>query len=506
MLARHVERSLLLIKTLKDCLNKNNFKWTSEAEEALQDMKRFIEKLPTLTAPYPKELLKMYLAAAHNAVSAVLMVEWNGKQTPIYYISRVLAGPETRYPTLEKLVIADFLAEIPEGEVIQDPVVKDVPKSSTSRQTWKLYTDGSSSGKGACAGLMLISPDEIKLMYTLRFDFECSNNEAEYEALLAGLRMASLWEQQDETMEKYLAKTKELIASFDSVTLNHIHRGRNQIAHALSKLATSGMEKEVKVETLQSPSIEHREVSAVTAEEPCWYTPILKFLTKGELPSARGDAKKIQTRALQYEVQNGILYRKSYLGPLLRCISPSEATYLIQETHAGICGIHAGPWAIVAKIQNAGYYWPGMHEDAMVELRKCRSCQKYAPQTLRPKNNLIPVTAAWPFQKWAIDIVGPFPLALGKLKYLTVAIDYFTKWVEAKPLAKITAENAKTNSYGSTSSADLDCRYILSATMEHNSQTRSYKIGVQSYKFHKFSHRLHTPKETAKWKGQTEVC
>ncbi|XP_022007353.1 uncharacterized protein LOC110906547 [Helianthus annuus] len=445
-LARHAEKTLPFIKTLKDCLNKNNFKWTSEAEEALQDMKRFIEKLPMLTAPYPKELLKMYLAAAHNAVSAVLIVERDGKHTPIYYLSWVLAGPETRYPTLEKLaielgaldieyrkrtaikgqVIADFLAEIPDGEVIQDLAVNDIPESSTARQTWKLYTDGSSSGKGAGAGLMLISPDEIKLMYAMRFDFECSNNEAEYEALLAGLRMAQsmgatrvdayvdsllvnnqvneTYEAKDETMAKYLAKTKELIASFDNVTLNHIHRGRNQIADALSKLATSGMEKEVKVETLQSPCIDSREVSAITAEEPCW---------------------------------------KSYLGPLIRCVSPSEATYLIQEIHAGICGIHAGPRAVVAKIHNAGYYWPGMHEDAVGELRKCRSCQNYAPQTLRPKNNLIPVTAAWPFQKWAVDIVGPFPLAAGKLKYLIVAIDYFTKWVEAKPLAKITAENAK---------------------------------------------------------------
>ncbi|XP_021986703.1 uncharacterized protein LOC110883193 [Helianthus annuus] len=383
-LARHTKRSLPFIKRLKDCLNKKNFKWTSEAEEALQDMKHFIEKLPMLTAQYPEEVLKMYLAAAHHAVSAVLMVERDGKQTPIYYISRVLAGPETRYLTLEKLVlalvhatrrlrryfqghrvqvltnyllqqilhkpeisgrvakwvielgaldieyrkrttikgqvIADFLAEIPEGEIIQDPAIHDIPESSTARQTWKLYTDGSSSRKGS---------------------------GAEYEALLAGLRMAQsmgairvdayvdsllvnnqvneTYEAKEESMAKYLAKTKELIASFDNVTLNHVHREKNQIADALSKLATSGMEREVKVETLQMPSIEPREVSAHTAEEPCWYTPILKFLTMGELPPARADAHKIQNKALQYEVNNDILYRKSYLGPLMRCASPAEA-------------------------------------------------------------------------------------------------------------------------------------------------------------------------------------
>ncbi|XP_022030653.1 uncharacterized protein LOC110931577 [Helianthus annuus] len=362
-------------------------------------------------------------------------------------------------------VIADFLAEIPEGEAIADPVVQDIPESSTARQTWKLYTDGSSSGKGSGAGLMLISPDEIRLMYALRFDFECSNNEAECEALLAGLRMAKsmgatrvdayvdsllvnnqvneTYEAKDESMAKYLAKTKELMDSFDNVTLNHVHRGKNQIAEALSKLATSGMEKEVKVETLQTPSIEPRNVSAVTAEDPCWYTPVLRFLETGELPPAKGEAQKIQTKALQYEINNGVLYRKSYLGPLLRCVSPTEAKYLISEIHAGLCGIHAGPRAVVAKIHSAGYYWPGMHEDAVTELRKCRSFQKFAPQTIRPKNSLVPVTAAWPFQKWAVDIVGPFPPAPGKLKYLIVAVDYFTKWVEAKPLAKITADNAK---------------------------------------------------------------
>ncbi|XP_022014008.1 uncharacterized protein LOC110913490 [Helianthus annuus] len=105
-LARHAEKSLPFIKTLKDCLNKKNFKRTSEAEKVLQDMKRFIEGLPMLTAPRPNEVLKMYLAAAHTAVSVVLMVKRDGRQTPIYYISRVLAGPETRYPTLEKLVLA----------------------------------------------------------------------------------------------------------------------------------------------------------------------------------------------------------------------------------------------------------------------------------------------------------------------------------------------------------------------------------------------------------------
>ena len=49
----------------------------------------------------------------------------------------------------------------------------------------------------------------------------------------------------------------------------------------------------------------------------------------------------------------------------------------------------------------------------------------------------------WPFAQWGLDILGPFPIGTKHMKFLVVMIDYFTKWVEAKPLAKITQQNAK---------------------------------------------------------------
>jgi hypothetical protein len=54
---------------------------------------------------------------------------------------------------------------------------------------------------------------------------------------------------------------------------------------------------------------------------------------------------------------------------------------------------------------------------------------------------LTPLVFPWPFAWWGIDLLGPFPKAPGQLKYLVVAIDYSTKWIEAEPLAKITAKN-----------------------------------------------------------------
>ncbi|XP_021986462.1 uncharacterized protein LOC110882862 [Helianthus annuus] len=77
---------------------------------------------------------------------------------------------------------------------------------------------------------------------------------------------------------------------------------------------------------------------------------------------------------------------------------------------------------VVAKVMNAGYYWPGMHLDAVKALRKCSGCQRHAPKMMRPKNELVPVTTTWPFQQWGIDMVGPFPEAPGAVKFIIVVI------------------------------------------------------------------------------------
>ncbi|XP_076958698.1 uncharacterized protein LOC143634536 [Bidens hawaiensis] len=175
----------------------------------------------------------------------------------------------------------------------------------------------------------------------------------------------------------------------------------------------------------------NKEVIVCSEVEKSWMTPIINYLARGILPQNKAEARKIRHKALNYTIQGDILYRQSYLGPLLRCVDPQDANYLLREIHDGICGVHAGPRMVVTKIMNTGYYWPGMHVDAEKELRRCSACQRHAPNTLRPKNAMIPVSASWPFHKWAIDITGPFPEAPGRVKFLIVAIDYFTEWVEA---------------------------------------------------------------------------
>ncbi|GKC77430.1 reverse transcriptase domain-containing protein [Tanacetum coccineum] len=85
-----------------------------------------------------------------------------------------------------------------------------------------------------------------------------------------------------------------------------------------------------------------------------------------------------------------------------------------------------------------GYYWPTMHKDASALIKACHECQVHKPIPRNPQEKLNPITSPWPFYKWGIDIAGPFLEEPGKVKFLIVVMDYFTKWIEAKPVATIT--------------------------------------------------------------------
>ncbi|GKE34020.1 reverse transcriptase domain-containing protein, partial [Tanacetum coccineum] len=105
-MSKSAEKSLPFFKTLKKCTKKSDFQSTADAEMAFKQMKKSIAELPMLTTPKEKEELIMYLAAAKEAISAVLMTERDKKQMPIYFVSCALQGPEINYTPMEKLVLA----------------------------------------------------------------------------------------------------------------------------------------------------------------------------------------------------------------------------------------------------------------------------------------------------------------------------------------------------------------------------------------------------------------
>ncbi|XP_027158086.1 uncharacterized protein LOC113759712 [Coffea eugenioides] len=333
--------------------------------------------------------------------------------------------------------------------------------------TWTLFVDGSSSQEGCGAGLLLTSPMGDELAYALRFDFRASNNESEYEALVAGMVIArklgaesievysdlqlivnqvgGSYEVKEEPLRRYVAKVHELRAQFKLFTLEQVPRSQNKRADALSKLASTSvgtLNKEVLVEVVRNRAYDQVD-AAVIQVVSSWMDPLMRYLANGELPSSRVEARRILLKSRGYELSNGVLYKKSYLRPWLRCVTPGEGEYILRELHEGICGNYVGPRVLAKKGMLSGYYWPTIFLDSAELVARCKSCQLHAPIHHAPTQEMAPLQSPWPFFQWGIDLMGPFPRAPGGYEHVVVAVDYFTKWVEAELLTTISSRSVQ---------------------------------------------------------------
>ncbi|XP_071688410.1 uncharacterized protein [Rutidosis leptorrhynchoides] len=190
------------------------------------------------------------------------------------------------------------------------------------------------------------------------------------------------------------------------------------------------------MEVLSQKSTDVVQEAATVEEVETWMSPIVTYPNNGTLPVDGATARKNRMKAPMYMLRDGVLFKKSFTAPLLRCVGPVEVETIVMEVHEGTCGMHSGFRTVVGKIMRLGYFWPSMYRDTKEIIKACASCQRHAPKIHMSAHELIHVTSAWPFYKWAIDLVGPFPDG----KHLVVAIDFFTKWVEAKPLKSTTGK------------------------------------------------------------------
>ncbi|KAM0991841.1 hypothetical protein ACFX2J_010099 [Malus domestica] len=359
--------------------------------------------------------------------------------------------------------IADFtypvdIASTPEAVASLPPEAQKV-ESTTS--AWSLYVDGSSNQQGCGAGLVLTTPDKVAMEYAFRFKFKASNNEAEYEALLAGLRLAkhlgvkqidifsdsqlvvnqvtNNFDAKDSSMAAYLAQTQLLLKHFH-YQITQVPRAANSHADALARLASAVEDKigrKIHVELLATPSTMAAEVCNLQQGDS-WITPIYNFLAHGTLPNDKVQAKQIRYKSTRYLIINDQLYKRGFSLPYLRCLTPAEAEIVLREIHEGVCGDHAGSRSLAHKTFRQGYYWPTLHQDAIKVSRSCDKCQRYATIPHSPPEPLTPMISHWPFAQWGLDLIGPMPAGKGKVCYVVVAVDYFTKWAEVEPLATIT--------------------------------------------------------------------
>ena len=132
---------------------------------------------------------------------------------------------------------------------------------------------------------------------------------------------------------------------------------------------------------------------------------------------------------------NDEFYKRGFSQPYLRYVEEEEGKYVLEEVHWGICGDHMGAKSLIRNIMRASYFWPTMQQDVVDFVKKCDSCQRYGNVQRVLGEKMTTISSPWPFAQWGIDIMGPLPQGKKQVKFLLVAIDYFTKWVEAEALA-----------------------------------------------------------------------
>ncbi|CAL2266052.1 unnamed protein product [Prunus armeniaca] len=229
-------------------------------------------------------------------------------------------------PAMKGQAVADFISEFTEPHAVASPQIMMEPTPTLgqvhvasdgtldlTQPLWTLYVDGSSNAQGCGDGLVLISPDKAVLEYALHFQFHASNNEAEYEALLAGLRLAKEmgarqiqifsdsqlvvhqvnqdFTAKDVSMTAYLQHTRHLLATFNAYLINQVPRSENSHADALARLASAikqGLGRNIHMEILDQPSTQAPLICAID-HSPTWKDPSRHAMTShlpfGRLPS-----------------------------------------------------------------------------------------------------------------------------------------------------------------------------------------------------------------------------
>ena len=326
--SKATEKCLPFLKTLKKV-----FAWTKECETAFQELKHYLSNPPLLSPSKEGEDLFLYLAVSVTAVSAALIREENRVQLPVYYVSQAFQGAEARYPPIEKITFALIVASRklcpyfqanpiivmtdqpikkamnkPEaaGQMVQWAIelsqfdVEYRPRTATKAQAladfiaefttpekancqedlWTINTDGSSTQHGGGAGIVITSFENDVLEYGVQLKFSITNNEAEYEALLAGLRIARAlgaekivlksdsqlvigqvrgdFEAKETRMQKYFKLVNQLVSTFLHAEFIQIPRGRNTEADKIARTASAHSPSNMndwKLEEQNSPSI-----------------------------------------------------------------------------------------------------------------------------------------------------------------------------------------------------------------------------------------------------------
>ncbi|XP_057952961.1 uncharacterized protein LOC131147217 [Malania oleifera] len=301
-------------------------------------------------------------------------------------------------------VIAEYLAKRavedyqPMEFEFPDQDIDSLTQGEEDLEEWRMLFDGAVNVWRHGIGAVLISPDGKHYPVVAKLIFPCTNNVAEYEACILGLRTAldrgvkrlivrgysalvihqltGEWETHDSKLVPYREYIQKMIEGFNSISFSHMPRENNVMSDALATLvALFKVEEGVKIETIQirvQPEPAHCTVIE-EANGKLWFYDIKTYIQKNEHPegAASNDRRTIRRLAMGFFLDGEILYKRNYDMALLRCVEAQEARQVMHEVHEGVYDTHVGGYSLARKVLRSGYYWMTMEKDCIDYARKC---------------------------------------------------------------------------------------------------------------------------------------
>ncbi|KAK3006096.1 hypothetical protein RJ639_017350 [Escallonia herrerae] len=292
-MARSAERCSPFFKAIKKA---KNFVWTDNCQKSFEELKTHLSSLPLLSKPLPGEDLLIYLSVTEVAVSTILIRKEDGVQKPIYYVSKVLQDVETRYPKIDKIALALIISarrlrpyyQSHTIVVLTDQPLSKVllsPKASGRLVNWSVELGEFDLQYKPCTA--------IKAQALADFIIECTLPKDPPQLVIS--EVTDPW-------NLYVDGSSAVGSSGAGIIL----------INTLSKFS-SAEETEVRrpiyLEFLKDRSISSHAEIEIIDQEPCWMDMIIKYLSTGELPSERHEARNLRVKATMYalvEVEIGV--------------------------------------------------------------------------------------------------------------------------------------------------------------------------------------------------------
>ncbi|KAG7578965.1 Ribonuclease H-like superfamily [Arabidopsis thaliana x Arabidopsis arenosa] len=360
------------------------FEFDEDCLKAFHTIKEALVTAPVVQAPnwdYPFEIM---CDASDYAVGAVLGQRIDKKLHVIYYASRTLDEAQGRYATTEKELLAVVFAF----------------------EKFRSYLVGSK---------VTVYTDHAALRHIY----------AKKDTKPRLLRWILLLQEFDmEIVDK---------KGIENGAADHLSRMRMEEATPIDDSMPEEQLLAVKCYKLAYNKKEFEEACAVKEEEFPWYADIVNYLICGEIPKYLDayQKKKFFRDINHYYWDEPYLYKKGTDGLFRRCIAEEEVQGVLEHCHGSAYGGHFATFKTVQKVLQAGLWWPSMFKDAYGFIAKCDPCQRMGNITRRNEMPQNPILEVEVFDVWGIDFMGPFNPASYGNKYILVAVDYVSKWVEA---------------------------------------------------------------------------